>query len=117
MLAFFVVALVVMVPLGVFASGGADGGMATLGILGALLVFALSIAYLVISVIFMVRRLHDLNKSGHWLWLFWCSMRFKWCVCLVKLRHHGILVIDVEADQLPLALISQYLQLKESAQI
>ena len=70
MLAFFVVALVVMVPLGVFASGGADGGgMAALGILGALLVFAVSIAYLVVSVIFMVRRLHDLNKSGHWLWL------------------------------------------------
>ena len=34
-----------------------------------------------------------------------------------KLRHHGILVLDVEADQLPPALISQYLQLKESAQI
>ena len=34
-----------------------------------------------------------------------------------QLRHHGILVLDVEADQLPPALISQYLQLKESAQI
>jgi uncharacterized protein (DUF58 family) len=34
-----------------------------------------------------------------------------------QLRHHGIRVLDVEADQLPPALISQYLQLKESAQI
>ena len=34
-----------------------------------------------------------------------------------QLRHHGIKVLDVEATQLPPALVSQYLQIKETAQI
>jgi uncharacterized membrane protein YhaH (DUF805 family) len=49
----------------------AFGTMVLLGRLGLILAGIALLLYLVVSLGLHVRRLHDREMSGHWLWLFW----------------------------------------------
>jgi uncharacterized membrane protein YhaH (DUF805 family) len=49
----------------------AVGTMALLGRLGLFLTGIALLLYLFVSLGLHVRRLHDREMSGHWLWLFW----------------------------------------------
>ena len=63
---FFVVSVVVIVSVFFGMASGGFSATATLLVAGALLLPAAVILLLV-----SIRRLHDRDKSGHWLWLFY----------------------------------------------
>jgi uncharacterized membrane protein YhaH (DUF805 family) len=60
---------IVMIPLGGVLAGGGSSGGAALDVFAGLLSLILGIVFIVVYVIFTIRRLHDLNKSGHYLWI------------------------------------------------
>jgi uncharacterized membrane protein YhaH (DUF805 family) len=64
---YWLLALVGPVVLAVLAFGT----MMLLGRLGLILAGIALLLYLVVSLGLHVRRLHDREMSGHWLWLFW----------------------------------------------
>src|SRR5688500_9216256 len=67
----FLVMIVASVGIGVFTG---DSGQLMTGIGGALLLYALwmlvSLAFFIPGLAVTIRRLHDSDRSGHWVWLF-----------------------------------------------
>jgi len=67
--------LMVFVLLGVLlrpAMELSDGAALTvLGVLFAIVAVVFIIVWIVLGILLTIRRLHDRDKSGHWIWLFY----------------------------------------------
>jgi uncharacterized membrane protein YhaH (DUF805 family) len=68
----FVILLVASVGMGALTG---DPTQIMAGVGGALVIYALwlllSLAFFIPNLAVTIRRLHDSNRSGHWVWLFW----------------------------------------------